>query len=288
MVNVARKNGKRRMKTETCGEGTPSLPGKQDGVWHRFSIRNDNVEPKLRAVAWIDIMGGKNFMWRSMSSCAIFIGKLYAAVEYAVSKQSPNPVRVFRMSDGVYVCGDEFSYVRDVVDFTMHQCACDFLNTSDNHHRFLLRAAIAYGSTIIGEDLKAQNPDCSFLDSMIIGAPVAWANEAERKAPPLGVFLHESCRSFAAGRTGIGWVLNRWWLSSKLSCGKPFAKKVGKRVNGYLEWEKRNKIETGIPDGKVEEYHEAVEEYFELPRKKDNVESMKEIVKVNNNVKETK
>ena len=266
----------------------PPLFEKSNRNGYKFSIRNDNVEPKLRAVAWIDMMGVKNFMWRSISSCAIFIGKLYESVEHAVSQHDAKQIRVFRMSDGIYICGEKFSYVRDVVDLAMYRCVCDFLNTKDDHHRFLLRAAIAYGNTIIGEDLKAKNPKCSFLDSMIIGAPVAWANEAERKAPPFGVFLHESCRGFATERTGIGWVLNRWWLSSKLSCGKPFAKKVGKRLNRYLEWEKRNKIETGIPDGKVEEYREAVEEYFELPRKKDNVRSMTEVVKVNNNAKETK
>lgn len=266
----------------------PPILGESNREGYKFSIRNDDVKPKLRAVAWIDIMGVKNFMWRSMSSCAIFIGKLYESVEHAVSKHDANQIRVFRMSDGIYICGVEFPYVRDVVDLAMYQCACDFLNTKDNHHRFLLRAAIAYGSTIIGEDLKAKNPDCSFLDSMIIGAPVAWANEAERRAPPFGVFLHESCRGLTTGGPCIGWVLNRWWLSSKLTCGKTFAQKVGKCVDDYLDWEEQNKIETGLPDGKVEKYHEAVKEYFELPRKEDNEKSMTKGIKVNNNTKETK
>lgn len=268
------------------------LPCKQDGARYNFSIRNDSVVPKLRAVAWIDIMGVKNFMWRSMSSCAIFIGKLYESVEHAVSQHDANQIRVFRMSDGIYICGEEFSYVRDVVDLAMYQCACDFLNTKDNHYRFLLRAAIAYGSTIIGEDLKAKNPECSFLDSMIIGAPVAWANEAERKAPPFGVFLHESCRSLTTGGPCIGWVLHKWWLSLKHTCDKVSARKsaqkIGECVNDYLKWEERNKIEMGLPDGKVEKYREAVEEYFELPRKKGNVKSRTKAVKVNNDVKETK
>ena len=67
-----------------------------------------------------------------------------------------------------------------------------------------------------------------------------------------------------------------------------FAQKVGKCVDDYLKWEEQNKIETGLPDGKVEKYREAVKEYFKLPRKKDNMKSMKGIVKVNNNVKEAK
>lgn len=274
------------LKTGT--EGACTCPKPYDNLF----VSTVGTQTKLRFVAWIDIMGGKSFMWRSMSTCAIFIGKLYDAVDKAREVFSLPEDHVFRMGDGVYICGEDFNVVCGIVERVMRSCAYDFRKEDrDDNHRFLLRSAIAYGNTIIGRDVQEANQrkglggNHVFL-SMIIGAPVAWANEAERKAPPFGIFLHESCRSFQISPSkNIGWVLNKWWLLD----GKNFAHDFGKELLMYLGRQMKNKIETGIVPEKAMGYCEAIKEYFELPDDGNSTKSnRKEIDEVNNDVKETK
>lgn len=274
------------LKTGTEGACTCSEP------YDDLFVSTTGTRTKLRFVAWIDIMGGKSFMWRSMSTCAIFIGKLYDAVDKARKYFSIPDDHVFRMGDGVYICGEKFNDVRGIVERVMRSCAYDFRKEDrDDNHRFLLRSAIAYGNTIIGRDVQEANQrkglggNHVFL-SMIIGAPVAWANEAERKAPPFGIFLHESCRSFQISPSrNIGWVLNKWWRPD----GKDFAHDFGSELLVYLGRLMKNKIETGIVPEKAMGYCEAIKEYFELPDDENNMKSnRKEISEVNNNEKETK
>lgn len=234
----------------------------------------DGVRPKPRFVAWIDIMGGKSVMWRSMSTCAIFVGKLYDAIDKAQNAVASQESHVFKMGDGVYVCGDEFGVVCGIAERAIRSCAHDFLEKGRNpFHRFLLRAAIAYGDTIIAKDVQnterivqnsAQNNNNTNnqvdLSAMLIGAPVAWAHEAEHKAPPFGIFLHESCRSHSCSSgKAIGWVLNKWWLHEDMT----FIKNFSKELQSHLDWEVKNKIETGIDPEKARAYRESVEEYFQ-------------------------
>ena len=228
-----------------------------NGMWNRLSFPASNARPIARYVAWIDIMGAKNFMWRSMPTCALFVGKLYDAVLKANTKKCC----FYFVSDGVYICDTEFENVRDLVVTVVRSCAYEFISASNNLHRFLVRAAIAYGNTMTGSDFRGI--DAKIKEGLIIGAPVAWANEAEKCAPPFGIYLHESCRGLQPNPDRpIGWILNNWWGKDDLL----FAKDFGKKIVEYLFWEDAHRIETGLQHDKVSAYIDAVQEYFGLER----------------------
>lgn len=142
-----------------------------------------------------------------------------------------------------------------------------FEEEGEDIHRFLIRGAVAYGPVIDGQQVMGghrvfQKPDnLAYLNNILIGSPVAWAYDAECKAPPFGVYVDQSVTTFSP--ESISWVLHRWWDTSK-SSEVNWAKEFGERVLEYLSWCKEHSRGSLYPVDKHDKYTSQAKEYFDV------------------------
>ena len=161
--------------------------------------------PVLEYVAWIDIMGTASSLERSLEMTAGFVFRLHiASIRSAVSAVSVHPVM-----DGLYALSQSQQDMLRFLEGVFTCCAEDFIHTSEPEHRFVIRAALAYGPMMRGENLPAAasqpqgdapNPlgaSIAYREQILIGLPMVQAHSSEGKAPPFGVYVHESARSFS-------------------------------------------------------------------------------------------
>ncbi len=174
-------------------------------------------QPQPEYVAWIDVMGIGPVMGRSLDIAANFIFKLHVAALQAPAAQ----VTRYPVMDGLYVASaiqqSLLSFLRSVLE----ECGDLFLNTIEPFHRFIVRGALAYGPVIHGasvpdaavqapstaQNVFAANP--SYKVAIMLGLPLVQAHESERLAPPFGIYVHESARSFAP--PGAAPLHHVWW-----------------------------------------------------------------------------
>lgn len=153
-------------------------------------------------VTWLDLMGTRATMSRSLPVVANFVFKLHAAcLDY-----SNDALALYPVMDGVYVVAQDQAALKGFLRSVLGALANLFLSTPERHHRFVPKAAVAFGPVIHGRDVPRessftldQHPD--YRASILLGLPMIQAYEGERQAPPFGVFVHESARAFAPPAT---------------------------------------------------------------------------------------
>ena len=107
-------------------------------------------DPSNSYVAWLDVMGTRAVMSRSLSMSATFICKLHVtAIEAAVGKN----IRLYPVMDGLYVVANTRALISGFLETVFSRLADVFINESAQHHRFIVKAAIAYGPIIHGSDI---------------------------------------------------------------------------------------------------------------------------------------
>lgn len=139
--------------------------------------------------------------------------------------------------DGVYAVSESQSAILRFLTAVFQRLAELFVTTPDNHHRFLVKAALAYGPVLCGQDVPAQanttlSQNLNYRDSLLLGMPVVQAYLGERSAPPFGVFVHESARAFAPVDQRPLFCL--WWNWFQQS--QPLAVQLRTELLGYFEW----------------------------------------------------
>jgi hypothetical protein len=175
-----------------------------------------SAEPEY--AAWVDVMGIGPVMGRSLDIAANFIFKLHIAAVKAMTSD----LKLYPVMDGFYVTSSRQQNMLEFLGSVFDQCAEEFIVTPREQfqHRFIVRGALAYGPIIHGQALPAaatQPPhgldpfsaNQGYKSSILIGLPMVQAHLSERKAPPFGLFVHESARSFApAGSAPLHFS---WW-----------------------------------------------------------------------------
>lgn len=158
--------------------------------------------PSVEYVTWFDVMGTQACMGRSISATANFVFKLHIA---ALESCTP-VVRLYPVMDGVYAScptqSDFMTFLRSV----FQKVAADFVEAGDHSHRLVIRGGIAFGPVYHGHALGAQASQvlaqhAAYRDHILLGLPMVQAHLSEALAPPFGLFVHESARTFAPANT---------------------------------------------------------------------------------------
>lgn len=175
-----------------------------------FNSQNLPVLPENEYVSWMDVMGIQSAMGRSLHISGNFVFKLHVA---ALSAPHEN-VNLYPVMDGFYAASpsqdDMLVFLREV----FAQTAGEFVHENEPLHRFIVRGGLAYGPVIHGSQVAptASNifqDNIPHKDAILLGLPMVQAHEGERSAPPFGLYVHESARSFApAGQAPLHHV---WW-----------------------------------------------------------------------------
>ncbi len=170
-------------------------------------------QPKHHYVVWLDVMGVRAIMSRSLPTSANFIFKFHAA---ALDAKAPG-VDLFPVMDGLYAVAAEQDPLKGFLRAVLERLAQTFIGEKEDKFRFVVRGGLAFGPIIRGGDVtKAAAPSVAgasdYAKTLLLGMPVIQAHTCEEQAPPFGVFVTESARAFApAGASPFAEVWWRWF-----------------------------------------------------------------------------
>jgi hypothetical protein len=173
---------------------------------------NANRLPQMTSeyVAWVDVMGTQISMSKSISITANFIFKLHIAALRAKLQG----ITLYPVMDGFYASSASRNQMMDFLRGVYRSVAEEFNSTTEQFHRFAIRGGLAFGPVIHGSGVGqcaleiAANP--AYSNSVLLGLPMVQAHLSEHDAPPFGVFVHESARTFAPnGTEPLHWI---WWV----------------------------------------------------------------------------
>jgi hypothetical protein len=233
---------------------------RSESLWDKPFFDNRSLEPNLRFVAWVDLMGAANHMLLSLPKAACFIGKIHdAGLQGKIRHPS---ISIHPIADGFYAIGGNWQEISSYTSRVMRSLAYCFEKEQKNDYRFLVRAGIAYGRFIDGHQMSCGSDtfrtNDAYLRNVIAGSPLSWAYKAEGKSPPFGIYVDQSVTEHAGER--VGWVLHKWWKDDQK--GSAWASSFGSQVRDYLEWLNQNRIGMRYPFEKHDSYMTATAEYF--------------------------
>ncbi|RMG20567.1 MAG: hypothetical protein D6732_28595 [Methanobacteriota archaeon] len=214
---------------------------------------------KNEYVCWIDLMGTSSIMSQSLERATNFILRLQAAILNAKTEKHT----VYPMLDGAYVTAESKKDILVLLEKVFSLLATEFLG-SENQHRFIPKASLAYGPLVHGRDInEGVNSDIAknenIRNSILLGLPVIEAHVGEREAPPFGVYIDLSARSFAPPRTKpIPHVWWRWFNNNE-----QIRKNMGDKIVEYYEWIEKNKYKQTYPKERIDAHKEMAIEYFQ-------------------------
>ena len=185
-------------------------------------------------VVWVDVMGIQAIMSRSLAISANFIFKLHTA---ALEARNADAITVYPIMDGFYATSPNQRNILDFLRNVFHSVADEVSNQAVIRHRFIIRSGLAFGPVIHGRRVSEQasrimhNNDV-YRDSLLLGLPMVQANASERLAPPFGIFVHESARSFAPPDEAPLRVVWRRWGSRN----NPVWCQMDAKLTEYYDW----------------------------------------------------
>lgn len=228
-------------------------------------------------VAWIDLMGAGHMMSVSMEKSANSLVRLHMAVDQAVSAAS-EAVEVLPINDGVFIIAPSQTTVKRLVRAVMTDLACLFISTPDAQNKFLVRGAIAYGPVYRGDAIAAglslakRQRHEKTLSRVAFGPAIIQAYQAEASAPPYGISVHESARSFAPeGAKPFRMTHWLWWTVHE---GMPqpdgvaplsdIKEALGADLLEHMEWIRSTLLFHGLKLEKVRDWEQAIRQYLRL------------------------
>jgi hypothetical protein len=184
-------------------------------------------------VCWLDLMGARSAMRRSLQTAANFIMKIHVACQEEI--KSSTGITLIPMIDGLYILSSQRSQLEVFLKAVMGKLAATFMQEETPLFRFLIRGGIAFGPVATGDRLaggaKALSKCKAYTDNIAIGVPLSEAFEAEHIAPPFGFSIAQSARTFAPkGEKTYPAVFWRW------CSGTGLGKDLLQKVEDYYAW----------------------------------------------------
>jgi hypothetical protein len=230
-----------------------------------------NAEPLPESnseyVCWLDVMGTRSIMSYSLNKSANFICKLHIAALELLN----DDVRIYPLLDGMYITSKRKQPLLGFLHGVFSRVAIDFVAQEENQHRFIIKSAVAFGPVLHGSDIPKEaswelGGHEAHRNALLLGIPVIQAYQSERKAPPYGVYIHESARSFAPeGEKPLPYVWWKWFRA-----GDGINRRLHDAIIDYYSWCKSNSYALSYEKDRLDEHEQMAKEY--LADEKDVVE----------------
>lgn len=228
-------------------------------------FNSEHLNIANRYVAWLDVMGSRSMMTRSLRTVANFVFKLHVASLEA----QPNNIVLYPMNDGVFAVGDDFRKIQGwLTDSFKRISLANQQAEGDQTKVFLARAAVAYGPVAEGRLITSDassvlSKNQLHRDAILVGAPVVNAFLSERYVSPFGIFVHESARTFApAGKQPWSFgTYMRYWAGEK----PPWVQQITEVIRTYLDHCERHSNELDYPVERIEKHRTMAREFFDFP-----------------------
>lgn len=171
-------------------------------------------DPENEYVCWLDIMGTKNNMLDSVKGSANFILKLHATI-LENHEQYCGYMKLYPIMDGVYITTKSCNDLQRFLASVFYSLSIEFIETKKTFHKFFVKASVAYGPVYHGENIpddvnKKYSSYPAYRSSMLFGAPMVLSYEGEKKAPPFGVYIHESARALVNTNENTHFTTSFW------------------------------------------------------------------------------
>jgi hypothetical protein len=148
-----------------------------------------------RYVVWIDVMGAKAAMERSLAQAANFFAKVHDAVLRAAPRSG---IEVVPITDGVFLLSQSQIALQDTARLVMMRVCAAFVHEGQQEHRFMVRGGVAAGKVLLGRDMsagfKVPQDAVHHARQLPVGVAIGQAYDTEHEAPPFGFHVHASAR----------------------------------------------------------------------------------------------
>lgn len=220
----------------------------------------NKMSPSEAYVCWLDVMGTKSSMSESFEKSANFILRFHAAV---LKAKAPNVV-IYPVMDGVYISTGLLSEMAAALNRIM-TCLAELFLSESNEHRFVVRGAIAKGplqqGCLLDDDVCPEiTANAGYKDKLLFGMPMIQACSSETCAPPFGIYIHESART-------VGGLQGRyffWQRDTVVSKKEDLQGELKIELGSFFDWEKARHYYFNLAPTKFDEYHERVNEYYDM------------------------
>jgi hypothetical protein len=225
--------------------------------------------PEIRQsyVAWLDLMGAQSIMRRSLASATNFVMKIHVSCQTVIQGDDHSDIDLYPMIDGVYIVTPRQPALLDFLKAVLTKLALAFIFEENPLYRFLVRGAIAFGPLIKGEDMlecsKALQRSPEYCSRVALGMPLTQAWDAEKKAAPFGIYIHESARAFAPGRTKpLGGTHWKWWLQRKTAQDDELYAHLKTAIEKHYVWVAAHPTTLLYESGRIAAHADLAREYF--------------------------
>lgn len=228
--------------------------------------------PRKEYVAFVDLMGTRNNMCRSVKDTSNFIFKLHAAVVSAWRKSAYTGVFVYPIMDGVYITSQNKKNMEKILTKIFSDLSDVFIKELNLFHKFIPRCGMAYGDIIHGHDVPYQASkvfelDLGYKNNILLGQAMINAYTSEANAAPFGIYLHESATNRSISGSAAGAFSDDWvWYESKLiTVSTEIPQKLGDALRQYYQALRDESHPLHYPTERIDEHKHKVKDYFKLP-----------------------
>lgn len=230
---------------------------------------NSNKIPYLvpRYVAWLDVMGSRSTMQRSLHASINNVGRLHVAI--LMHRKQPG-LTVSPFMDGAYIRTRAKPSMLDFLHFTFEELAHDFVTQATHEQRFLSRCGLSFGNVLEGTEIPTSvnfiigaKSNTDYRSGVIFGYPMVEAFQSEASAPPFGIAIHASARSFS--RENSKPLSGFWWKWFHYRNSPPeYFDEFKATLLDYFKWCERHTHTLMYAKDRIHAHRAMAEEYFEL------------------------
>ncbi|WP_127014739.1 MULTISPECIES: hypothetical protein [Haloarcula] len=222
-----------------------------------MSNTNENLpspEPKYSYVCWMDIMGTGNNMYQNISDAAQKILQF----QILAKEFETDGLTIYPMMDGVYIVSQEIDHLTEFLKLVFERAANEVLDR-ELDDMFIIRGGVSFGPVVEGKDFPIEFEDDGYrqnIESLLIGPPMVEAYGIEEDAPPFGIAIHDSARSFTPDNFQYQWY--KWFDNNN----RELANDLRKKLETYFDYNNKKSHMTNYPEEKVRSHKEMMELYL--------------------------
>lgn len=211
-------------------------------------------EPRYAYVCWVDIMGTGNNMYQNISTAA----KKILNFQILAKEFEGAELTIYPMMDGVYIVTEDIQDLTEFLEVVFEEAAQQILK-KELDGMFIIRGGISYGPIVEGKDFSVEFDDEEYrqnIESLLIGPPMVESYSVEEEAPPFGIAIHDSARSFTPDEFQYQWY--KWFKGSN----RELANTLRKKLESYFRYSRKNSHITNYPKSDIDRHEELMEKYL--------------------------
>jgi len=184
--------------------------------------------------------------------------------------------------DGIYITSPTREDMQNVLKSAFCELAREFINKPGVKNMHMMRAGLAFGPTLHGADIKdeafygtyrgyittREMFENSSIDDVrhhvLLSPAMVVAYEAERHAPPFGVYVDDSAKTYPqlVENSGGGFKssLYQWWGGDEAA--RQIAAKLYEQIVFYLNTSETHSVGLQYPREIIERHRVLAKEYF--------------------------